>query len=254
MKNVRGRTALLPLLVIAVLIPLGLFYRRESRPKVMSQFGQYWGYSAELYDGSERRSEYLTLENGTRLAYDLILPAQAGVPAEAPLPLLLNYTPYLRTFTIFDEGGNLLLEELYDLKWYEKAMLRFRRMVYGRGHLMDPVFRTPWLERMLHHGYAVLVVERPGTGASFGTMDPSFEVGASEVNEILDWIAAQRWCDGNIGMFGDSWQAMIQFAAASTGNPHLKAILPFRAPSTAMARSTIREASITRRSTPFSPG
>jgi putative CocE/NonD family hydrolase len=27
-------------------------------------------------------------------------------------------------------------------------------------------------------------------------------------------------------MFGDSWQAMVQFAAASTGNPHLKAIMP----------------------------
>jgi putative CocE/NonD family hydrolase len=91
---------------------------------------------------------------------------------------------------------------------------------------MDPVFRTKYLETMFKHGYAVIVVERPGTGASFGVMNASFEVGAKEVNEILNWIAAQKWCDGNIGMYGDSFQAMIQFAAAATGNPHLKAIFP----------------------------
>jgi putative CocE/NonD family hydrolase len=79
---------------------------------------------------------------------------------------------------------------------------------------------------MLKHGYAVMVVERPGTGASFGIMNASFEVGAKEVNEILNWIAAQGWCNGNIGMYGDSFQAMIQFAAAATGNPHLKALFP----------------------------
>jgi putative CocE/NonD family hydrolase len=57
-------------------------------------------------------------------------------------------------------------------------------------------------------------------------MNASFEVGAKEVNEILDWISAQNWCDGNIGMYGDSFQAMIQFAAATTGHPHLKALFP----------------------------
>ncbi len=54
----------------------------------------------------------------------------------------------------------------------------------------------------------------------------SFEAGAREVDEILNWIATQEWCDGNIGMYGDSWQGQIQFSAASTGNPHLKAIFP----------------------------
>jgi hypothetical protein len=57
-------------------------------------------------------------------------------------------------------------------------------------------------------------------------MNASFEVGAKEADEILSWIAAQKWCNGNIGMYGDSFQAMIQFAAAATGNPHLKAIFP----------------------------
>jgi hypothetical protein len=195
------------------------------REKV-SQFGQYQGYSEPVYDGYERRSQYLRLDDGTRLAYDLLLPTKDGTPADQPLPTLFKYTPYLRAFTIYDADGHLLLDQLYPLKWYEKAMLRIRYMISDQGHLMDAVFNTAWLKPMLHHGYAVIVVERPGTGASFGVMDPSFEVGAQQADEILDWIAAHDWCDGNIAMFGDSWQAMIQFAAASTGNPRLKAILP----------------------------
>jgi putative CocE/NonD family hydrolase len=198
---------------------------RAGRKKV-SQFGQYSGYSAVTYDGYERLSQYLALDGGTRLAYDLLLPSKQGLPADEPLPVLFKYTPYLRAFTIYDLEGKFLLGELYELKWYQKAMLRLRYRLSEQGHLMDAVFDTPWLKKMLHHGYAVLVVERPGTGASFGRMDPSFEVGARQTDEIIDWIAAQDWCDGNIGMFGDSWQAMIQFAAASTSNPHLKAIFP----------------------------
>ncbi len=52
------------------------------------------------------------------------------------------------------------------------------------------------------------------------------ETAAKYESEIIDWIAAQPWSDGNIGMYGDSQQAMVQFTAASAGNPHLKAILP----------------------------
>jgi len=200
--------------------------RRQAGRKKASRFGHYHGYSEAIYDGYQRRSQYLALDDGTRLAYDLLLPTKDGVPADEPLPTLFKYTPYLRAFTIYDADGNFLLGDLYEMKWYEKAVLRLRYRISDQGHLMDAVFNTQWLENMLSRGYAVIVVERPGTGASFGLMDPSFEVGARQADEIMGWPAAQDWCDGNIGMFGDSWQAMIQFAAASTANPHLKAIFP----------------------------
>jgi putative CocE/NonD family hydrolase len=217
--------SLLVLSVATILLTFIIMSTRANRKRV-SQFGRYQGYSEAIYDGYERLSRYLSLSDGTRLAYDLFLPTKAGQPAREPLPALFKYTPYLRVFTIYDANGTLLLDELYRMKWYERAVLRLRYKFSDQGHLMDALFNTRWLRNMLDHGYAVIVVERPGTGASFGVMDPSFEVGARQADEILDWIAAQDWCDGNIGMFGESWQAMIQFAAASTGNPHLKAILP----------------------------
>jgi putative CocE/NonD family hydrolase len=215
-----------PIIIVVLVITFFFLYKRYSRNEKISCFGKYQGYSEAVYDGNQRRSDYLTLSNGTRLAYDLFLPTKKGVPADKPLPVLFKYTPYTRTFTIFDKDGKNIIAGLFNLGWKEKAYLRIRYWFAERGNLMDAVFRNKYLGRMLKHGYAVIVVERPGTGASFGVMNASFEVGAKEVNEILDWIAGQNWCDGNIGMYGDSFQAMIQFAAATSRNPHLKAIFP----------------------------
>jgi putative CocE/NonD family hydrolase len=213
-------------ILLVLVVGVCLLYKKSVAQEKVSEFGKYKGYSRTMYDGARRTSDYLTLSNGTRLAYDLILPTRKGVPASDRLPVLFKYTPYLRTFTIFDEKGKNMIADLFDLGWKERAMLRIRYWISDQGRYMDPLFRTGWLKNMVKHGYAVIVVERPGTGASLGKLNPSFEAGAREAGEILNWIATQEWCDGNIGMYGDSWQGQIQLQAASTGNPHLKAIFP----------------------------
>jgi len=194
--------------------------------KRISCFGRYQGFTKEAYDGSRRSSDYMKLSDGTRVAYDLFLPAKKGIPAAQPLPVLFLYTPYLRAFTVFDKDGNSPLTELESLPWYVLAALKLRARFAPDGNLMGALFRRPWLRGLVRSGYAVIVAEAPGTGASFGKVNLSHAAMARETNEILDWIAAQGWCDGNIGMFGDSIQAQVQFVAASTCNPHLKAIMP----------------------------
>ena len=215
-----------PLIAVILVIALFFIYKGIVGKGKVSEFGKYQGYSEAIYDGNKRISDYLPLSDGRRLAYDLILPTKKGVPASEPLPALFKYTPYMRTFKIFDKDGKNLLTFFMDLKWYEKAMLRVRYWLSDQGHLMDSLMRTRWLGNMVRHGYAVIIVERPGTGASFGMARQSMEAIAGEENEILNWIASQPWCNGNIGMYGDSQQAWCQFAAAGTGNSHLKAIFP----------------------------
>jgi predicted acyl esterase len=78
------------------------------------------GCSEAVYDGNERRSEYLTLSNGMRLAYDLYLPTKKGIPADKPLPALFKYTPYTRAFTIFDKDGQNIIADLFNLGWKER--------------------------------------------------------------------------------------------------------------------------------------
>jgi len=196
----------------------------EKRQETVSKFGTYQGYTEKMYDGTRRFSDYLVLSDGTRLAYDLILPTKRGVPADTPLPVLFKFTPYMRTWTVYDKNGKSNIAELEALPLYQEAFLRLRSWLVPHGNILDPLWRTKWLGDLVRSGYAVVVVERPGTGASFGTYSGYDAAMAREANEILNWMTAKPWCDGNIGMYGSSAEAQVQFAAASTGTPHLKAL------------------------------
>jgi putative CocE/NonD family hydrolase len=223
-------------LLLAAVVLLGAAwaaYQHQAGQERVSEFGKYQGYTTQDYDGSRRTSDFLTLSDGTRLAYDLFLPTKKGAPAEARLPTLFKYTPYGRAWTVFDKNGHCLLCAMDPrMPWYSGLLLRLRGWVvqltvpHANGQIKDALSRTEWLGPMVNSGYAVIVVDRPGTGASFGQYNGDPDVVAGEADQILNWIAAQPWSDGQIGMFGDSIQAQIQFRAASTGNPHLKAILP----------------------------
>jgi len=223
---------ILPIALALLLLTLALAISpQDDQETRISEFGKYKGYSDPIYDGTQRTSDFLTLSDGTRLAYDLFLPTKEGVPADEPLPALFLYTPYDRAWTVFDKDGKAILCDVFKVWWCEPG-LRLRAWITPLldpgtdGKVQDALGRTEWLGEIMKHGYAVIAVDRPGSGASFGhlSLDPS--VVASEADQILNWIAAQPWSDGNIGMFGDSISAQIQFQAASTGNPHLKAILP----------------------------
>ena len=191
----------------------------------VSRFGEYEGYSEARFDGYRRQSDYLELSDGTRLAHDVLLPTRKNVAAGERLPVLLMHTTYLRAMKLV-ENGQIIFDELFDVPWFARGALRLRARFKRDGHIGDMVFRTSWLKRLLHHGYVVVIVERSGTGASSGILSPAFADVAAEIDEVMNWITTQPWCDGNIGMFGTSMVAMAQYAAASAGNPHLKAILP----------------------------
>jgi uncharacterized protein len=79
-------------------------------------------------------------------------------------------------------------------------------------------------------GYAVVVVDVRGTGASFGTRD-SFRSPRERADsrEIVDWIVAQPWSNGVIGATGISYVGAASDFLASTGHPSVKAIAPISA-------------------------
>ena len=64
-----------------------------------------------------------------------------------------------------------------------EPMLRFRALVMpdGQENIKDAVSRTAWLGEMLNSGYAAIVVDRLGTGASFGQFTGESEAVAREM-------------------------------------------------------------------------
>lgn len=221
LKRRTGKTLVGVLVLSTVLLHLKNAHAEEK----ISRFGQYQGYSQETYDDFVRISDYLALSDGTRLAYDLLLPSNGNQVASEPLPVLFSYSSYLRAYRMIKDGS-VVSNDVVKLGMLAKAFIWVRAKFKKNGDIFDQAFMNQWLRRMLKHGYAVIIAEQRGTGASEGVMIPVFKYQAVDANEVINWIAQQPWSNGKIGMFGKSSLAMSQYAAASAGNPHLKAIFP----------------------------
>ena len=80
--------------------------------------------------------------------------------------------------------------------------------------------------RFVQRGYAVVIQDTRGREDSTGVWQPNYyEV--EDGDDTLNWIAAQPWSDGSVSMTGGSYLGYVQWAAAASGNPHLKALLSF---------------------------
>ncbi len=76
-------------------------------------------------------------------------------------------------------------------------------------------------------GFVVLVADARGTGFSEGEYDYySLKGGPFDGYDLVEWMAAQAWCDGNVGIMGGSAAAISCYLTALTQPPHLKAMAP----------------------------
>jgi putative CocE/NonD family hydrolase len=80
-------------------------------------------------------------------------------------------------------------------------------------------------QRLAERGYVVALNDCRGRFNSDGSFQPNFDE-ADDGFDTIEWIAAQGWCDGNVGMLGASYVADTQWYAASRRPPHLRAIVP----------------------------
>jgi putative CocE/NonD family hydrolase len=147
----------------------------------------------------EPTSLYVAMEDGCRLALDVYLPESADQSTKSgPFPTILLLTPYYR---------------------------RFKLRLGGQGEVNPNTgkFRDFFVPR----GYAVVIVDVRGTGASFGTRDSFRSPKEREDSRVIaDWIVSQPWSNGVIGSTGISYLGAAADFLASTGHPAVKAIAP----------------------------
>ena len=108
---------------------------------------------------------------------------------EAPVPAILEYLPY-----------------------------RKRDGTCARDALTHPWFAS--------HGYACLRVDIRGNGDSDGVMTDEYT--RQELDDavaVIDWIAAQSWSSGAVGMMGISWGGFNALQVAALAPSPLKAIV-----------------------------
>lgn len=129
---------------------------------------------------------WITLADGTRLAARLWLPEDAE---QHPVPAILEYLPYRK------RDGTAVRDEL----------------------------THPYLAG---HGYACVRVDMRGNGESDGLMHDEYAPQEqADGLEVIDWIAAQPWCNGRLGMMGISWGGFNSLQLAALQPEPLKAII-----------------------------
>lgn len=139
------------------------------------------------YPIREIENIWIPLADGTRIAARIWLPEDAEMN---PVPALFEYIPYRKS---------------------DYTSLRDAQ-------------RQPYLAG---HGYAVVRADMRGSGDSDGFLyDEYLPQEQDDAVEILAWIAAQPWCDGQTGMMGISWGGFNSLQVAARRPPSLKAIMP----------------------------
>jgi putative CocE/NonD family hydrolase len=129
---------------------------------------------------------WIEMSDGVRLAARIWRPEGSD---ETPVPAVLEMIPYRR------RDGTLVVDEAIH----------------------------PWFAG---HGIAGLRVDLRGSGDSEGLLlDEYLPREQDDAMEIIAWIAAQPWCDGNVGMMGLSWGGFNSLQVAARRPPALKAII-----------------------------
>lgn len=100
------------------------------------------------------------------------------------------------------------------------------------------LIQTPYQKNWFHFGlplgvgtnqpnsnYAFVIVDWRGFYGSAAALVPSPNRG-EDGYDVVEWIAQQTWCDGNIGTWGPSALGKIQFETAREQHPNHKCAVP----------------------------
>jgi hypothetical protein len=98
---------------------------------------------------------------------------------------------------------------------------------YWRGKKGSSETYARIAERFVPHGYAVVVGDVRGTGASFGVWRHHYSrAEVSDLGDVLSWIAAQPWSTGQVVSTGLSYPGSLAERFVLANHPALKGAMP----------------------------
>ncbi|MFE3194402.1 CocE/NonD family hydrolase [Nocardia sp. NPDC059240] len=95
----------------------------------------------------------------------------------------------------------------------------------GRVRFSDPTsWEAPDPQVWTEHGYVVVNADLRGGGTSEGIGSLFTEQEAQDYYDLIEWVAAQPWSTGRVGLDGVSYLALSQYRVAALRPPHLAAL------------------------------
>lgn len=151
--------------------------------------------------GARCSQAMVAMRDGTRLNTFVFLPPEGG----PRFPVILHRTPY-----------GIAAADARDRYDCSRAWLP------SPAEPMRGSILRGW-RAIVAHGYAAVYQDCRGRHGSEGE-DRVYADDAADGHDTLEWIAAQPWTNGRVGMSGSSAGATTTFAAASTRHPSLRAL------------------------------
>ena len=111
--------------------------------------------------------------------------------------------------------------ERRETAWFEDHSSGAGVAAYGEN--LTSVDAFTWVPR----GYAVVRVDERGTGGIQGPLQPFSRQEALDFYDVIEWVAAQDWCTGAVGLAAASYGATIQWNVARLRPPSLRAMIPW---------------------------
>ncbi|KAK5406768.1 hypothetical protein LTR06_008262 [Exophiala xenobiotica] len=150
----------------------------------------------------------IILRDGVRIYTDIYRPANTG---GKKIPVVVAYSPYGKG----GAGANLM-----DVVPYRVGVPKNRQSGLEKFEGPDP---NEWCQR----GYAIMDPNARGSFDSEGDLYFFGPKDGEDCHDIIEFAAKLDWCNGAVGMAGNSWLGISQYWAAMTQPPHLKAIAPW---------------------------
>lgn len=111
---------------------------------------------------------------------------------------------------------------------YGKSLQMLDREPLGlRAVTFDHTIEAGDIEYYVRRGYVAAIPDPRGVGNSEGVWDGLYgRREAEDCYDVIEWLARQEYCTGDIGMVGISYFSILQPLVAALQPPHLRAIMP----------------------------
>jgi hypothetical protein len=149
--------------------------------------------SQPVHEVEVRWDMHVPVRDGLELSANLWLPRPCADDADERFPVILEMIPYGKD------------------NWRRNS----------------DVARGEWLAA---RGFSLCRLDVRGTGSSPGIAEDEYtEAETRDGYDVVEWLATQPWCNGNVGMWGISYGGFTSIQVAKLRPPHLRAILPMYA-------------------------
>jgi len=143
----------------------------------------------------------------------------AALMSSVIVSLASTNPPSCTVFVPMRDGISLSTDLYFPTGQTELLSVILIRTPYGRTSLAG------YGQYFSSHGYVVAVQDVRGRYDSEGEWVPFLNEG-TDGYDTVEWLATQEWSTGRVGMYGGSYSAFAQFAAALLKPPHLLTIIP----------------------------